>query len=315
MPIVSMKNLYRNAMRESYILGAFNVFNCDTLKAVLDAAQSTRSPVIVQISMGARKYIGDYRNFIRYIHMMAEDYAIPISVNHDHCSSVEAAMEAVDAGVNGVMFDGSGLPFDENVEKTGQVADYAKGKGVWVEGELGCLPGFEDEIFAGHAEFTDAKMAKQFVNAAGCDALAVSVGTSHGGVRAEQDLPLDFEALQGIHQEIPDIPLVLHGAASLPIPLIDGVNRQGGRVPYMKNCGEESIRQSAAYGVRKANMDVDNFLCFTEAVRRYLNESPEKYDPRLYLKAGRDAFQKEVEWKMRHVTCSAGKSWMEREVN
>ena len=126
MPIISMKNLYRNAMRESYILGAFNVFNCDTLKAVLDVAQSVQSPVIVQISMGARKYIGNYRNFIRYIHMMAEDYAIPISVNHNHCSSVEAAMEAVDAGVNGVMFDGSGLPFDENVEKTGQVAAYAK---------------------------------------------------------------------------------------------------------------------------------------------------------------------------------------------
>lgn len=312
MPITSMQQLYRDAMKESYILGAFNVFNCDTLKAVLDAAQSVRSPVIVQISMGARKYIGNYRNFIRYIHMMAEDYSIPVSINHDHCSSVEAAMEAVEAGVNGVMFDGSGLPFDENVEKTSQVVAYAKEKGVWVEGELGCLPGFEDEIFAGHAEFTDSQMAKHFVSETGCDALAVSVGTSHGGVKAEQDLSLDFEVLQEIHQTIPDIPLVLHGAASLPISLIDGVNRQGGNVPYMKNCGEESIRRSAAYGVRKANMDVDNFLCFTEAVRRQLNEAPEKYDPRLYLKAGRVAFQKEVEWKMCHVTCSAGKNWMER---
>lgn len=312
MPIVTMEQLYRKAMEESYILGAFNVFNCDTLKAVLDAAQSVQSPVIVQISMGARSYIGNYRNFIRYIHMMAEDYSIPVSVNHDHCPSVEAAIEAVDAGVNGVMFDGSALPLEENVEKTGRVVAYAKEKDVWVEGELGCLPGFEDEIFAEHAEFTDAKMADYFVKRTGCNALAVSAGTSHGGVKAEHDLPLDFEVLQKIHRTIPEVPLVLHGAASLPVQLIDGVNRQGGKVPYMKNCGEDSIRRSAMYGVRKANMDVDNFLCFTEAVRRKLNERPEKYDPRLYLKEGRAAFQKEVEWKMCHVTCSAGKNWLER---
>ena len=128
----------------------------------------------------------------------------------------------------------------------------------------------------------------------------------------KQNLPLHFEVLKEIHQMIPQIPLVLHGAASLPVSLIDAVNRQGGQVPYMKNCGEDSIKMSAQYGIRKANMDVDNFLMFTEAVRRYLNETPEKYDPRLYLKEGRGAFQKEVEWKFKNVTLSAGKNWWKK---
>ena len=312
MPIVTMKELYVHAVEEKYILGAFNVFNFDTAKAVLEAAKEMQSPVILQLSMGARKYIGDYKTFIQCIKALGDGYEIPFSINHDHCPTVEAAFEAMESGVNGVMFDGSHLPLEENIKETKKVVEAALKCGIWVEAELGCLPGFEDEIFAEHAEFTDAKTAKYFVEATGCNALAVSAGTSHGGVDQKQNLPLHFEVLKEIHQMIPQIPLVLHGAASLPVSLIDAVNRQGGQVPYMKNCGEDSIKMSAQYGIRKANMDVDNFLMFTEAVRRYLNETPEKYDPRLYLKEGRGAFQKEVEWKFKNVTLSAGKNWWKK---
>ncbi len=196
MPEVKLEQLYSHAMEEKYILGAFNVFNFDTLKAVLDGAEAKQSPVIVQISMGARKYIGNYKAFIRCIKTLAEEYTVPVSINHDHCPSVTAAKEAIDAGVNGVMFDGSHLSLEENIVQTRLVTEYAASKGgVWVEAELGSLPGFEDEIFAEHAVFTDADAAKYFVEATGCQALAVSAGTSHGGVNAEQDLPLHFNVI------------------------------------------------------------------------------------------------------------------------
>ena len=192
MPIVTMKELYVHAVEEKYILGAFNVFNFDTAKAVLEAAKEMQSPVILQLSMGARKYIGDYKTFIQCIKALGDGYEIPFSINHDHCPTVEAAFEAMESGVNGVMFDGSHLPLEENIKETKKVVEAALKCGIWVEAELGCLPGFEDEIFAEHAEFTDAKTAKYFVEATGCNALAVSAGTSHGGVRSETESSVTF---------------------------------------------------------------------------------------------------------------------------
>ena len=227
MPIVTMKELYVHAVEEKYILGAFNVFNFDTAKAVLEAAKEMQSPVILQLSMGARKYIGDYKTFIQCIKALGDGYEIPFSINHDHCPTVEAAFEAMESGINGVMFDGSHLPLEENIKETKKVVEAALKCGIWVEAELGFFLDLKIN-FAEHAEFTDAKTAKYFVEATGCNALAVSAGTSHGGVRLETDLPLHFEVLKEIHQMIPQIPLVLHGAASLPVSLIDAVNRQRG---------------------------------------------------------------------------------------
>lgn len=308
--IVQFQDLYADAKKHQYIIGAFNVFNYDGLCAVLDAAEEEQSPVILQVSMGARRYVSDFKQFVRVVRMAAEDVSVPVGINHDHCPTVEAAMQAVDAGVNGVMFDGSHHSFEENVRCTARVVAYAHARGVFVEAELGRLPGFEDEIFANHVEFTDPKAAKRFVELSGCDSLAVSAGTSHGGVKAEVDLPLHLDVLEGIQRELPDFPLVLHGAASLPGHLIESVNRQGGNVEVMKNCSEGAIRQSAAYGVCKANMDVDNFLAFTGEVRRMLNEQPEKYDPRVYLKQGKEAWKQEVRWKMCQVTVSSGHNWL-----
>lgn len=308
MPVVALGQLYEHALKHGYIVGAFNVFNYDTLCAVLEAAKKETSPVILQLSMGTRKYLPDFEQFIYLMKLTADGYHVPVAIHHDHCATIHAAKEAIDAGVGGVMFDGSHLSFKENVAASGEVVEYAHARGVAVEAEIGSLPGFEDEIFAEHVEFTDPAMARRFVELTGCDSLAVSAGTSHGGVKGNHDLVLHYEILEAVHKVLPGFPLVLHGAASLPISLIDTVNNQGGKVEYMRNCSEESICRSAKYGICKANMDVDNFLAYTGAVRRVLNDVADKYDPRIYLKEGRDAWENEVRWKMKYVLRSSGQS-------
>jgi len=310
MALVQIDKMMRRAVDEGYITGAFNVFNLDTLVAVLEAAQSENSPVIVQVSMGSRKYQPYFSAFLESVKLFAREVKIPVALNHDHCQTVEHALEAIDLGVGSVMFDGSHLSFEENAAKTKKVADYAHARGAFVEAELGRLPGFEDEVFAQSAQFTKPELAATFIRLTGCDALAVSVGTSHGGVNASGDMPLHFEVLADIRKAIgPEFPLVLHGAASLPEELVQEVNRWGANVPQMRNCSEQDIAKAAAYGVYKANMDVDNHLAYTAAVRQNLIRVTEKYDPRSYLKAGREAFALEVRHKLRNVCHSSGKAW------
>lgn len=304
--LVHPVQLLKTARESGFIVGAFNVFNIDYACAVLKAAVEERSPVILQISMGARKYQGDWLLFVSQLRELAQRQLIPAFVQHDHCLHIEACKEAVDAGVQAVMFDGSHLSYEENVANTREVVAYAHARGVAVEAELGCLPGFEDMVFAGKAVFTDPKQAAAFVNTTDCDSLAVSVGTSHGGVIADAPLPIAFDTLREIGESLPCFPLVLHGAASLPGPLVDAVNAQGGKVAYLKNAAEADIAACAQFGVSKANMDVDNFLAFTTAVRQVLNEYPEQYDPRKYLAAAKDALCMEVRRKMRDVLRSAG---------
>lgn len=307
MGLKAPKELYEDAVRSNYGLGAFNTFSIEGILAVLEACKEQRSPAIIQISMGARKYVKHLKSYVDIIKCMAENYEMPVFIQHDHCSTVEACKEAIEAGVQAVMFDGSHLPFEENAEKTKEIVAYAHDRGVWVEAELGCLPGFEDLVFAEKAVFTDPDMAKQFISITGCDALAVAVGTSHGGVAGDDYLPLDFELLEKIVSKNPDFPYVLHGAASLPPELITACNDQGGQVDYLRNCCEESIARAVKTGVRKVNMDVDNFLVFTTAVRKFLNDKPDIYDPRKYLQPATEAFQKEVEHKMKEVLDSAGR--------
>lgn len=308
MSLVSPQVLYQHAARDGYALGAFNVNSLESLQAVLEAAKAQDAPLIVQISMGARKYLGEYWPlFVQTMRRYAEAYPAPVFIQHDHCPTPQACFEAIDAGVQAVMFDGSHLPFDENVALTRQVVEYAHARGVWVEAELGRLPGFEDMVFAENTEYTDPHAAARFVRETGCDALAVAVGTSHGGIRADDYLPLDQGLLARIHETLGDLPLVLHGGASLPPHLIEECNAQGGQVEFLRNCSEESISRAVALGVRKVNMDVDNFLPFTTQVRRVLREVPDKYDPRAYLLPAREGFRHEVEHKLRNVVHSAGK--------
>lgn len=307
MGIVSPAKLYQHAVKNHYGLGAFNTFSLESILAVMEAAEHQRSPAIIQVSMGARQYVRHLETYIDMIKALAGHYEMPFFIQHDHCTTAEACMEAIDAGVQAVMFDGSHLPYDVNLEQTKRVVEYAHPRGIWVEAELGCLPGFEDTVFAEHAIYTDPRLAAEFIGQSGCDSLAVAVGTSHGGVKGDDYLPLDFSLLEQIVSAKPGFPFVLHGAASLPPVLIDNCNRQGGSVEYLRNCSEESINRAVRMGVKKVNMDVDNFLVFTTEVRKFLNEYPQIYDPRKYLNEGRAAFTLEVEHKMKTVLGSAGR--------
>lgn len=305
--ISTPKKIYDDAMRHGYALGAFNVNSIESILSVMDASDAMEAPLIVQVSMGARGYVKHLAAFVETIKRFAAEYhKSAIFIQHDHCPSVEDCITAIDAGVQAVMFDGSHLGYEENIRETRRIADYAHERGIWVEAELGRIAGFEDMTFAESTVFTDPGTVADFVQRSGCDALAVAVGTSHGGVVGDDYLPLDAERLSAIIAAIPETPIVLHGGASLPPELIDACNAEGAKVEYLRNCSEESIRKAVSLGVRKVNMDVDNFLVFTTAVRKYMNEHPDKYDPRKYLTEGRKAYQTEVEHKLSDVVCSKG---------
>ena len=306
MGLYEPKELFNAAEKGHFALGAFNVFSMESLQAVLEASEKMQAPAIVQVSMGARKYVKDFPLFVRLIKMYAESSDAAVFIQHDHCQSVENCKEAVDAGVQAVMFDGSSLSYEENIRKTKEVAAYAHDKGVWVEAELGRIPGFEDTVFSGHAEYTDPEAASAFITETGCDALAVSVGTSHGGVIADRNLPIDFKRLDEIIAAVPGYPFVLHGGASLPEGLIEECNREGACIPGWKMCTESDISRAVTSGIRKVNMDVDNFLVATTEIRRFFNTKPEVYDIRKYLRSAYDAFEKEVEHKFKEVLHSAG---------
>ncbi|WP_341540139.1 class II fructose-bisphosphate aldolase [Hydrogenispora ethanolica] len=307
MALVKPGEIFKKAYQEGYALGAFNVFNLESIQAVLQAAAMERSAVIVQVSMGTRKYVGDVERFVKLIAMMAEPLTVPVCIHHDHCADFETCQKSIDSGFASVMVDGSMLTFEENIRLVRKVADYAHAKGVWVEAELGSLPGFEDDFFSEENHYTDPDDVVEFVRRSGCDSLAVAVGTSHGGIKADRDLTIDMERLQKISQNLPGYPLVLHGGASLTAAYIDTINRYGGKVESMKNVPERLIKETVRSGVCKVNMDVDNFNAYTAAVRKLMAERPEIYDPRKYSAVGREAFMAEVRHKMRDVVLSSGR--------
>lgn len=307
MPLRDPKELYADALKNHYALIACNVADMEMLQAVIGAAEAERSPAFVMVSMGARKYVKDFPKFIQASKLYLEDSTAPLVLHHDHCQTVEDCKSAVDVGVQSVMFDGSHHDFETNIALTRQVADYAHAHGVVVEAELGSLPGFEDEVFAENAVYTDPAIVCEFIERSGCDSLAIAVGTTHGGVRGDDYLPMDMERVKEITRVVGEYPLVLHGGASLPPELIAACNAEGGQVEYMRNCSEASIAEASKYGVCKVNSDVDNFLCYTTAIRKFFRESPAVYDPRKYLTLARDAFQKEVQHKMRNVVNSSNR--------
>lgn len=306
MGLVSPRDLFARASAGNFGLGAFNVFSLESLIAVLEAAEAQHAPAIVQISMGARAYVRHLDCFVATVKCYAERCSAPLFLQHDHCSTVAACQEAIDAGVQAVMFDGSHLDFEENIAQTAEVATLAHARDVWVEAELGCLPGFEDLVFSEEAVYTDPELVGEFIDRTGCDSLAIAVGTSHGGVKNDGCLPFKFDLLEQIVRQRPGYPFVLHGGASLPPELIDDCNAQGGRVEHLRNCSEADIAKAVRLGVRKINMDVDNFLPCTTGIRQHLNEKPALYDPRKYLAQGFAGFRAEVEHKLKNVLMSAG---------
>jgi fructose-bisphosphate aldolase class II len=306
-----MRQLLDEAARKGYGIGAFNVNNMEQIQAIMEAARETESPVIIQASRGARAYSQD--RFLYHLMLAATELypEIPVALHLDHGNSPATCRSAIEMGFTSVMMDGSLLedgktpaPYDYNVRVTREVVEMAHAKGVTVEAELGCLGGIEDGHGAGGSgleHLTDPNQAEQFVKETGCDALAVAIGTSHGAYkfsRKPDGSVLKMDRLIEIHQRIPNTHLVMHGSSSVPKELQDIINQYGGKLKPTWGVPIEEIQLGIKNGVRKINVDTDNRLAMTGAIRKVLWENPEKFDPRDYLKPAREAMKKVVMERM-----------------
>ena len=239
---------------------------------------------------------------------LAEDPSVPVAVHLDHGSSFELCRDCIDGGFTSVMIDGSHLPFEENIALTKKVVEYAHPRGVWVEAELGKLAGVEEHVQNADHVYTDPQEAVEFVERSGCDSLAVAIGTSHGAYKFKGDAKLDFDRLEAIGKLLPDYPLVLHGASSVPQEFVALCNKYGGNVAGAKGVPEEMLRKAAGMSVCKINVDTDIRLAVTASIRQHMAEHPEDFDPRAYLKPARAAVKAMVAHKIRNVMGSSGKA-------
>ena len=310
MSLVSSKELFKKAYDGKYALGAFNVNNMEIIQGIFEAAIEEKSPLIIQVSAGARKY-ARHEYLIHLISAsieMAEASGvdIPIVLHLDHGADFDICKKCIDGGFTSVMIDASSHPFEENIRITKEVVDYAHSKGVVVEAELGKLAGVEDEVnvSAEDATYTDPDQAKEFVAKTGCDSLAVAIGTSHGAYKFKGEPKLAFDRLAEIQALLPNFPLVLHGASSVPKDLTDICNKYGAKIPGSRGVPEEMIGQASKTGVCKINIDTDLRLALTGQIRKVFVESPEAFDPRKYLAPGREAIKQVVQRKMRIMGCS-----------
>jgi fructose-bisphosphate aldolase, class II len=311
MPMVSMRQLLDEAAKGGYGVGAFNVNNMEQIQSIMEAARETKSPAIIQASRGARSYSND--RFLYHLMLAATEVYpdIPVALHLDHGNSVETCKSAIDMGFTSVMMDGSLMPdgktpssFDYNVKATREVVEMAHAKGVTVEGEIGVLGGIEDGHGAGLdglSHITDPAQAEEFVKLTGLDALAIAIGTSHGAYKFAQKPTgevLKMDRLIEIHNRMKSTHLVMHGSSSVPQDLQDIINKYGGKLKPAFGVPVEEIQLGIKNGVRKVNVDTDNRLAITGAIRKVLMETPEKFDPRDYLKPAREAMKKVVALRM-----------------
>jgi len=315
--LVNTKDLLRQAMAGQYAVPAFNFNNLEQLQAIITAAVETASPVILQVSKGAREYA--HRTLLQYLARgavaMAHEMgcAIPIALHLDHGDSFDLTRSCIETGFSSVMIDGSHLAYEENVALTKQVVDFAHRHEVTVEGELGVLAGVEDEVQAERSHYTNPEEAADFVARTGVDSLAVSIGTSHGAykfkIKAGQEiLPLRFDILEEIEKRIPGFPIVLHGASSVPRQIVEEINRYGGKLEDAAGIPEVQLRRAARCAVCKINIDSDGRLALTATIRKILFEQPAEFDPRKYLGPARDALVALYKHKIVNVFGSAGKA-------
>ena len=322
--LVNSRELFKKAMEGGYAIPAFNFNNMEQLQAIISACVETKSPVILQVSSGARKYAN--QTLLRYMAQGAVEYAkelgypIPIVLHLDHGNSFELCKSCIEYGFSSVMIDGSHLPYDENVELTKKVVDYAHQFDVTVEGELGVLAGIEDDVKAEHHTYTDPDEVVDFVSRTGVDSLAISIGTSHGAYKFKPEQctrdehgrlvppPLRFDILKEVERRIPGFPIVLHGSSSVPQEYVDEINKYGGKLKDSFGIPEEQLREAAKSAVCKINIDSDGRLAMTAAVRRVLWTQPEEFDPRKYLGPARDELKKLYMHKTQNVLGSAGKA-------
>jgi fructose-bisphosphate aldolase class II len=311
MPLVTLRQLLDEAAKGGYGVGAFNVNNMEQIQAIMEAARETKSPVIIQASRGARSYSQD--KFLYHLMLAAAELypEIPLVMHLDHGNSVETCKSAIELGFTSVMMDGSLMPdgktpssFEYNVDATRQVVEMAHAKGVTVEGEIGVLGGIEDGHGAGGSgleHVTDPDQAVDFVAKTGLDALAIAIGTSHGAYKFSSKPDgsvLKMDRLIEIHHRLPNVHLVMHGSSSVPKHLQDVINQYGGSLRPTWGVPVEEIQLGIRNGVRKVNVDTDNRLAITGAIRKVFMETPEKFDPRDYLKPAREAMQKVVAERM-----------------
>lgn len=323
--LVNTKDMFAKAVKGGYAIPAFNFNNMEQLQAIIQAASETKSPVILQVSKGARQYANP--TLLRYMAEGAVAYAKELGWEHpqivlhlDHGDSFETCKECVDSGFSSVMIDGSHLPYEENIALTKKVVDYAHQFNVSVEGELGVLAGIEDDVVAEHHTYTEPKDVVDFATRTGCDSLAISIGTSHGAnkftpaqcTRDENGHlvppPLRFDILEEVEKELPGFPIVLHGASSVPQEEVETINKYGGALKDAIGIPEEQLRKAAKSAVCKINIDSDSRLAMTAAVREVFATKPGEFDPRKYLGPARENMKKLYKHKIEAVLGSAGKA-------
>ena len=307
MPLVGPKNMLERAYKEGYAIGAFNVNNMEIVQGIMQAGAEEKAPLILQVSAGARKYAGQ-PYLMKLVEAALLESDLPVVVHLDHGPDFELCKACIDGGFTSVMIDGSHLSFEENIAITKQVVEYAHDKGVWVEAELGRLAGVEEHVSSTHSVYTDPDQAVEFVQRTGCDSLAIAIGTSHGAYKFKGDAELDFPRLEKISQLLPEFPLVLHGASSVPQDFVDMCNKYGGQVGGAKGVPEDMLRKAARFGICKINVDTDIRLAVTACIRRHFAEHPEEFDPRAYLKPAREAVKLMVQHKIREVMGCSGKA-------
>lgn len=311
--LVNSKELFAKAVKGGYAIPAFNFNNMEQMQAIIAACVETKSPVILQVSSGARKYAN--QTLLRYMAQGAVEYAkelgqnIPIVLHLDHGDSFELCKSCIDMGFSSVMIDGSHHSFEKNIELTKQVVEYAHAHGVTVEGELGVLAGVEDEVSAEHHTYTQPEEVEEFVKRTGVDSLAISIGTSHGAFKFKpgQKPEIRLDILKEIEQRIPGFPIVLHGASSVPQDVVADINKYGGKLEDSIGIPENQLRKAAASAVCKINIDSDGRLAMTAAIRKVFAEKPAEFDPRKYLGPARDALQNLYKHKIVNVLGSNDK--------
>jgi len=322
--LVNSKELFKKAIEGKYAIPAFNFNNMEQLQAIVSACVETKSPVILQVSSGARKYAN--QTLLRYMAQGAVEYskelgyAIPIVLHLDHGDSFELCKSCIEYGFSSVMIDGSHLPYEENIALTKKVVEYAHAHDVTVEGELGVLAGVEDEVSAEHHTYTEPDEVVDFVTRTGVDSLAISIGTSHGANKFTPEQctrdehgrlvppPLRFDILEEIEKRIPGFPIVLHGSSSVPQEYVETINKYGGALKDSIGIPEEQLRHAASSAVCKINIDSDGRLAMTAAVREMFANKPGEFDPRKYLGPARDELKKLYMHKTQSVLGSAGKA-------
>ena len=303
---ITNNELMQKAMKNNFAVGAFNINNMEILQGIIAAAKELDAPLILQVSKGAREYAG--RTYIMKLAEAAEkDSNLPIAIHLDHGDSFELCKQVIDDGFTSVMIDGSHLQFEENIALTKKVVDFAHGKKVSVEAELGKLIGEQFDAGEGgavsaNAIYTDPEQAKEFVERSGCDSLAVAIGTSHGAYKFKAEPKLDLERLQRIRRLV-KIPLVLHGASSVLPEYVEVCNRFGANIQGSKGVPEDQIQQAVKIGVQKVNIDTDLRIAMTAAVRKSLSEKPAEFDPRKYLGPAREMIKEVVERKIKLLGC------------